>query len=198
MASQKISAYYRDEIVRNVMAHKFASERIQIEDMKAKLETLKDKRNDLGYELVYSEKARKQIQSLPKEWLPESNRVRVMVEDQGVKEVRFGNMRPVPYEDFSGGYSHVTSIVSPESEYFKAEALVEEAKEALRDFRREVGQQEREASSKVLAVVNSVTTTGKLIEVWPEVQQFMPEMAYSSSGGVPAEVIGSLNEYLNL
>lgn len=198
MASQKISAFVRDEIVKNVLAHKFVVERSAVSEKQAEIDRLKETRNNLGYEMVYSEAIRKALEKSPKGWFPTVRQVRVMVEDEGVSEVKFGKERLVPYEDYSGGYSRVTAIVSSDHPYFQANKQVDKLKEELRDYQRTVGDEERLASAKVLAVINSVTTTGKLIEIWPEVQSFMPEMVSSSSGGVPAEFIGDLNSYLNL
>ncbi len=198
MSSVRISAFIRDEIVANVLAHKFAVERATIAEKEGGLEFLKDERNKLGYEMVFNTAQRKRLNDAPAGWFPESHSVRVMVEDAGVQDVKFGKGRLVPYDVHSGGWQHVSAIVQSDDPYFIAEKRVNEAKEELKDLRSALHTEESAARARVFAVLNSVTTTGRLLEVWPEVHQFLPEMVSSSSGGVPAEFIGDLNTFLNI
>lgn len=52
----------------------------------------------------------------------------------------------------------------------------------------------REMNNKIRAVLNSVTTVKRLIEVWPEVESHIPEQAETT--GVPMVLISDLNQAL--
>lgn len=198
MSSVRISAAIRDEIIANVMAHKFVVESATVTEKEERIEALEKSRNQHGYEMVYSERARKRLEEAPEGWYPTATSVQVMVEDDGVVRVHFGRNRLVPFDHKDNNYNKVVAIVPGEHPYFVAQRAVDEARQDLADFREELNRQRRSTTARVLAVINSVTTTGKLLDVWPEVAPFLPEMVSSSSGGVPAEFIGDLNNHLNI
>lgn len=70
-----------------------------------------------------------------------------------------------------------------------------EKKEQLRD---KLTNEKSRAKSEAGAVINSVTTTGKLIQVWPEVEALVNELFTSDAAeqyvGLPAVVTPELNK----
>ena len=47
-------------------------------------------------------------------------------------------------------------------------------------------------------MIDSVTTTGRLIEVWPECVDLLPEGSMRAGALLPAVVLADLNKELNL
>lgn len=108
-------------------------------------------------------------------------------------------LRQLTNERDQAGYEAAFSEVdrkrlsaAPEGWFPKTSKAIKEAME------KDLQERERALRAKVKAVIESVTTVGRLVEVWPEVQDFLPEVMAGPKGNLPATLISDLNAELGL
>ena len=93
----------------------------------------------------------------------------------------FGDYKPSPYQ-FNLSTDH---------------EVVDECLK-LQEKRRELDEERNSLSIDVRAVLNSVTTIKKLIEVWPEVVELLPKVEAVPSSSLPAVLAHNLNKTIGL
>lgn len=200
MSSIRITAELRDGIVANALTQRFASVKLQIAEQDEKVRQLTKVRDQAGYEAAFCETDRKRLASAPEGWFPKDTKVKVAVEETNeVIEITFAEAQRVPYEVHNNRHgTHIASIIKPDHPYMAARNAVRDAKAILEAMQKDLTEQERGLRAKVKAVVESVTTVGRLVEVWPEVSDLLPEVHAGPKGTLPATLISDLNAEIGL
>lgn len=200
MSTIRINAELRDGIITNAITQRFAADRLQIAEQDEKVRLLTKERDQAGYEAAFSEVDRKRLAAAPDGWFPKDTKVKVAVEETNeVIEITFAEAQRVPYEVHNNRHgTHIASIIKPDHPYMAARNAVRDAKAIKEAMDKDLQERERALRAKVKAVIESVTTVGRLIEVWPEVQDFLPEVMAGPKGNLPATLISDLNAELGL
>lgn len=200
MSYIRITAEIRDGIIANAVAQRFAADKLAISEQEEHVRQLTKARDQVGYEAAFSEVDRKRLSAAPEGWFPKSTSVKVAVEETNeVIEISFAEAQRVPYEVHDKRYNtHIASIIRPDHPYMAARNAVRDAKAILDAMQKELSERERALRSRVKAVVESVTSVGRLVEVWPEVTELLPEVHAGPKGTLPALLISDLNAELGL
>lgn len=199
MASAKLTTTVRDQIVARLLRHRFSGEAAQlIADRAAFAERV--------YDAVFAKAQRDRMNALPKGWLPTTSQVTISFggtgrdsyaslylsgRDYGVLDSMLDTKpdtieRPVPSIQQQGCLKafEPTDALSVEHESLCDRAA--SLKSAIAEARSSIG-----------AVVNSVTTTGKLREAWPEIGTFLDDFEEVKLS-LPAVPTRELNALLDL
>lgn len=180
MASVKLTDYMRSEIVNRAVKHAFEKREAKLAGAADKL-AVRVMRHALGTKLYNA------MMDLPEAWFPTAGTTRVSV-CGAVEEFKHSKIR-VPYSKH--GYSVVADAVERGDPLAEAIETQVAAVGALRA--------DREAlTAKIKGILNTVTTTGRLLEVWPEVEPFLPAIAAPVDRTVPAVLITAINEEIGL
>jgi Nucleotide modification associated domain 5 len=197
MSVTRISAALRDHVVKGLLRHRFNAEQLVIDELLVKAEEVKARRLATGYGTVYTVAESAELLK-KRSWFRNVQKVKVQVEEEGVQEVHFSSSLPVPYEhgrDYSPG---VAAIIKADCDYLKLkveeDAIREDAKAQQQQLKKDLDA----LYVRAVSVIESVTTVKRLIEVWPEVQDFLPEENAGPQGGVPAVLVADLNSAFNL
>lgn len=199
MSYQRITAELRDGVIVNALSQRFAADGLLIAEQDERLRQLTIARDQAGYEAAFCETDRKRLSAAPEGWFPKTTTVKVAVEETNeVIEILFSEPQRVPYEVYDHRHgTHIASIIAPDHPYMAARAA-RDAKAILEAMQGELTEHKRALRAKVKAVVESVGSVARLIEVWPEAQQFLPEVHAGPSGNLPALLISDLNAELGL
>jgi Nucleotide modification associated domain 5 len=197
MSTIRITATIRDHIVSGMLRHRFSADQLKIDEARAALDDLKSRRKASAYGLIYSEKEREEL-ARRRSWFKCVSKVKVMIEDEDVTEFEFPEAMPVPYDHGKDYSASVAKIVKPDCEYLTLRAEEKVMKSEVDDAQRELDREQSALRTRAIAVIESVTTVKRLLEVWPEVQDFLPEENAGPQGGVPAVLVADLNSAFNL
>lgn len=165
-------------------------------------ETLEKEKLSLGtklYNIFYSETVRNQIEDLPKGWLPESNSISFRAPSCGYQcfyfsEIKAGNRESKRFLDKDNG---TISLTRENKTHCKILDLIE----TLTDKQDAYTTERKAAQTAAMALLNSVTTVNKAIEVWPEAEFFIRQAVsgYSKSNApLPVVMTENLNKQLGL
>jgi hypothetical protein len=200
MGYQRITAELRDGVVVNALNQRFSNERLGISQQEERVRQLTVERDKVGYEAAFSDIDRQRLKAAPDGWFPTDTRVKVAVEETNeVIEIAFDTPRRVPFEVHEGRYGTlIASIIKPDHPYIAARNAVRDAKAILEAMQQELKESERALRARVKAVVESVSSVARLVEVWPEAQELLPEVHAGTGGGLPAQLIADLNAELGL
>lgn len=200
MARSRITAGMRDSIVNGLMRHRFNLEELQISEQRKALEKLAERKHQLGYETAYSKAERDRMANLPKGYLPTNSSAKVGVEEGQVFEISFGSSQRVPFEHtwYGGNSVPIVAIIPPDHPYLLVQAEEQAASEEVLRLESALAELKRELHCRAVAVIDSVTTVKRLLEVWPEVHDFLPEENAGPVGNLPAVLVSDLNAALGL
>lgn len=130
------------------------------------------------------------LNKIPKSMFKTSDSVKIQIAG-AVKSFRMSEERPYEIE---GSYSEAILEVHDEnpeniSKYFDAKQKVSEWEKVKREF-----------TEEITAILDSVGSTGQLIQLWPEAEQYLPPFAADPSKGInlPALKTSRLNEMLGI
>lgn len=154
MSSIRLTNEMRSRIAKAVLEHRFGPEEKEIELDRKKL-------GSLVYDTLYDKFTQGLMAELPEGWLPTQCADHVYFAGQWVS-VEFGEPRRFLYEEFNT--SPKFGADDPVSKLFES---IESRKYKLREAR-------GEASAKVNGLLSEATTVKKLLEIWPEVEPFIP------------------------
>jgi Nucleotide modification associated domain 5 len=197
MSVTRISASLRDHVVKGLLRHRFNSEQLIIDELLTKAEEVKERRLLTGYGTVYTVAESAELMK-KRSWFRNVQKVKVQVEDEDVQEVHFSSSLPVPYEHGKEYSPGIAAIIKLDCDYFKLKAEEDAIRENVKAQQQQL-QKDRDALYvRAVSVIESVTTVKRLIEVWPEVQDFLPEENAGPQGGVPAVLVADLNSAFNL
>lgn len=176
----RLTNFIREQILDAVLKHAFA-------EREKALEAEKHALGDAVYNDTYPEPLRKQMAALPEGFLPTDSDLRVQFEGHRFTHVYFGERRRVAKcHDYSA--ARVYDEKHPLTLRY----------EAWKKAQDELGAEKSKAKSSAEAVLGSVTTVNKLIQVWPEVEQFARPFAKESPSRAIALPIKELNQSLGL
>lgn len=153
----KLTKALRDHIVERVDTVTFADRRAAIKQVEADL-------NARAYDFFVGDKNKELIQALPKDYFTISSNIRVKTLD-GETIGLTGEARPVPAVLT---YWHTVDL----------DGSVSDLSDDIIVFRRQYEQLSKDAVDvrhHIRCLVNSVSTLAKLKDVWPEVNEYLPE-----------------------
>ncbi|QVJ12920.1 hypothetical protein [Pseudomonas phage PSA20] len=176
----RLSNYIREQVRDAILAHSF-SDREKALDAREK-ELALEFYNDL-----YPEAIRAHMYALPNGFLEVRSSIRVQVVGESYHSLDLPEKKRV-----ADCWSH-----NPGKVYEADHPLGEKLRTYLKD-RAQFKREREEAKTGAWAVLESVTTVKKLIEVWPEVEQFARPFAVESPSRAIALPIKDLNARLGL
>jgi hypothetical protein len=197
MSSTRITAALRDHVIGGLMRHRFNIEELAITDLIKQADQLEVERKTVGYETVYSASDRETLSRKPS-WFPCVTRVKVQIEEGAVTEVHFSEKRPVPYDRGKDYSSAVAAIIHPDCAYLQLSRQEQQLRDEAKSQRAALEEKRRDLRARAVAVIESVTTVKRLLEVWPEVHDFLPEENAGPQGNLPTVLIEDLNQALGL
>lgn len=168
---------------------------------------------DRVYNSVYPKKDRELMESLPSGWVPESDCVALNMDGElrciywngslfGPYAWKAVDRMPHPFDRPNDlerriAYKHIwgrgRAQLKENAEEIRKDLI--EFNDKLENLRDEYFDAWRRAE----AVLNSVSTVGKLLKIWPEIAEFVPEEWYCPrKANLPSLPIAQLNEILDL
>ncbi len=197
MASQRIKADIRNALVSGAVKKAFADEEKQLEQMREDLGKLGKQKDDICYREAFEPAEYRKIKSLPRGWLPMDYDVKVQVSGSHVTQLKWSEARPVPHK-FTSYSSPVSRIIEPDNPALITMKEYKEAERGYEERRADLNKRKSELKVQVIAVINSVTTTGRLKEIWPECAELLPMGSESSGDMLPAIILKDLNKTIGL
>jgi hypothetical protein len=174
----------RDSISSAILEHRFKEAREALSARKQKLaEDIADQ--------VTTKKERDIMAKIPKGWLAETDSIRANF--NGCRyNFALSAPRPFPAIKFNSNFYSVGVTFSADSPIFhRWEAIEKESKQYSEEY--------SQRSKEIRAVLNSVTTLGKLFTVWPECEPIVKRLKFSAPVyPVPAVQLKTLNKALGL
>jgi hypothetical protein len=206
----RIRANIRDEIVQNLLNRRFMKENLEIDQLKEDLKAKERKMYDLAYKACFTEAQIAKMDSLPKGWLPIASHGKLRIEDPKnpenyrEEEAKWTDgfyyedegddgKRPVPFKNTLHGGGYYMNVITMDHPYVLAKEAHAEAYRELTSKQSALRDAKRAAEQKVLTIIESVTTIKRLLEIWPEVHEFLPELVSGEAGQVPATLISEIN-----
>lgn len=176
----RLSNYIRKQVLNAVLKHAFEAREKALEAEKFAL-------GDAVYNDIYPEPLRKQMDALPDGFLPTGGDVKVQFEGQRFTHVYFGERRRI-----AKSHEYNAAVV------YDAKHPLTVRYDAWKKAQDDLDAEKSKAKSSAEAVLESVTTVNKLIQVWPEVEQFARPFAVESPSRAIALPIKDLNARLGL
>lgn len=156
MASTKLTNSMRDAIVQRVLDHAFGDRERALKETEHRLAAK-------AYDRLHPKKIREAMAALPRDYLPMDDSIIVSV--SGCRHrLRLPEHRPAP----SGYDARRLSLMSDDKLSIEITKFASDH-EALENER-------REAEKNARAVLDSVTTLARLVQVWPEVEVFAADL----------------------
>ena len=183
MASIKLNATIRDEIIANVMKDAFKSE-------KNMLQALVHEFSLRVYNTLYTAAEQDMMKKLPKDLFYMREEVNTSLKAKGERDVvnfklEFKNAKILP---LAFQYRYNCDIIV-------ASELVSEADD-LNKQAAAIKEREGELRSKVHGVVMAATTVQRLLETWPEAKPYIPKHILETKPSLPAVIVKELNATL--
>lgn len=176
----RLNSFIREQILDAVLKHAF-------EDREKALKEEKHALGDAVYNDIYPKKVREQMAAMPEGFLPVDDDLRVQFDGEGYTQVYFGERRRI-----ANAHRHnAAKVFDAKHPLTLRFAKYQKELSALKA-------EKNNAKSSAEAVLGSVTTVKKLIEVWPEVEQFARPFAAESPSRAVALPIKELNKSLGL
>lgn len=184
MISVKLNSDLRRFITIDMMRHRFAEDDLHVASLYTALA-------GEVYDDVYRATDRERMLALPKGWLPRSNGISAQFgEDSGdFVRLRFGEVDGRRIIDrHRTGCARVYARSHSLSRKWFAYVVARDALKENRD----------EARKQIIAVLNSVSTTKRLADIWPEAVPFILNNVADTKRNLPSLEIASVNALLNL
>ncbi len=201
-SSKRINAEIRQTVIKNLIAKKFAEERLEVKRLEEEHVSLKQKRRSLAYKACFTKKQIEMLSSAPAGWfgLTDSGSIRIEHEPGNYedRDVSFGESMPVPYKNHWHGGKAFCAVIGKDHEYVKAHEAENDLKREIHKARDDLREKEHAATEKITTILNSVTTVKKLLETWPAVREYLPETVSGEGGGLPATMIDDINKEFGL
>jgi hypothetical protein len=188
MNNIRLSTTVREQIRRALLSTRF--------DKRTKeLEAAQDKLARDVYETAYDQTTRRKMNALPEGWLPETKSVwaRFGCIDFH-RELPDKKRLRVPFEKH-GHYGSSAALLAVDADHVLSKRH--------QDIRKELDAIQRERNDltrEIDAVLFSVTTANKLVDVWPEIRKTVEDICktYVASSNLPAPRVEFLNKTLGL
>jgi hypothetical protein len=194
----KISKYHREQITRAVLTHRFGAAALVLVNDRAALAAA-------IYDDLYPAAVRRKMKALPAGWLPFEEGITIQFGDSSrnyetlpFNGAVYGSASRVledPLERVSKlvGYSHSRNCAKV---YETGHAFCE-TYQALKARRVELEREIEAASRQTESAIASVSTFGKLLEMWPEIAPFAAPYD-NEPAPLPALPTATLNTLLRL
>lgn len=185
MASVRLTDYLRDQICKAVIGDRFEAQRKKIAKERRSIALA-------CYNKFYSRSIRAKMSALPDGWLPSESSIRV----------RLGGKHDYLQFDGSSYNSEIqkrflAKDIGPVALDLEATDSITERYRSCEDESKDIDAAERRLRQEIRSVLYSVTTTGRLLAVWPEVEPFLSNIE-PATVSVPAVPVAELNEKLGL
>jgi hypothetical protein len=175
--SQRLTEELKSSIIQSLVRHRFGAE-------KDKLEKQRPKIGDAIYKRSFVSRDRLKMASLPEGWLPTTTSVDAQV-GEFYRRFPLSDARPVPYSRDRSRCLISLDVADPLA------IRIQEFQDNWSDLMKRSDQARAEARS----IVDSVTTTNKLIKVWPEIEPFVP---VGKPANLPAVEVDKVNKTFKL
>ncbi len=182
----RLTNYIRESIARSAINHAF-------DPKKEALSVTEDALACVAYAFVFSKKETDLVGKVPEYWFRLDSCLRFNVGGQSIT-LKLKKGLPVPYGTKNGsdsGYHCHNLGVIPHGDLCDRIQAHAQALEAYKE-------QRRGAERQVKAMLDAVTTTGKLKEVWPEGEQFYSVYDDVAAPKLPALRVDEINAMLGL
>lgn len=188
MASIRLTVGMREDIARRIVAHTF--------DEKFKqLELRRQNFAPICYNHLYDyETTQKKMNELPDGWLAEHECINVRTNYGGFTFYFKGKDDNPIKKRFLWKHGHSLNLDYNKPEDIKLSNLISE----WQDNKRSYDEERQKAYKDAMAVLNSVTTINRAIEVWPEAEAFIKKFTVYGKANLPAVDMKRLNASLNL
>ena len=191
----------KEIILKKLLKHRFLKEAETVNKEYKRLA-------EVIYNDLLTKKEHEILESLPKEWVPETNNILIRFGDN-VQYLKFsGNnlvhrihnllevskkspvvLKKIPYK-YTGKFSpKVLKTYEPSSKLFKK---WEKINNKQMELRADVINAEVEAS----AIIDTVNTDKKLLEIWPEIEPFLPKQVTTKK--LPIVLPAAINKTFKL
>lgn len=206
----RIRAEIRDQTISNLLKKKFLQDDLKLEEMREALDKEEKELWKTAYETCFTRREIVMMEAMPAGWMPKAVSVHIRIEDPKNPanytdtQVYWGTVyaispedyeryaRPIPYKlKNSSAFAKVIPNTDP---YVVALNAYREHKKDFDKASADLRDRKHAAAAKVRTIIESVTTVKRLLEIWPEVQEFLPELVSGEAGQVPAEMIADINK----
>lgn len=198
----RLNTRIRDAVIAALLAKKYVKEDEESIRLREAMKEAKARARKMAYEEVFPQSIQTKMYALPEDYFPVMTYCNVRFYDPkdennySDETVTFGESMRVPFKAYRGNM--ISAVLPSNGKLAKALEKAREANREYTNFERELREKKRADRQRVAVVVNSVTTVKRLQEIWPEVVEFLPEEVSGPQGGVPAEMIASLNAEFGL
>ena len=195
--SERLTADTRKHIVDCMIRHRFGDE----------IDKLVSQRADLALAIyidVFPRKIRDQMNVLPDGWLPTSNNITVNIQGHYTSlyfsgKFNFGStINKYITNRQSERMRFPTNKLGRAVKNYGADTTIAQRYAEIRAQEDILEEQVVTAHHVATKVVNSVRTTGRLVEIWPEVKPFLPPPSKKQNNLLPAVPVETLNETFRL
>lgn len=205
MSMVRLNAEIRFKTIENLLNKKYAKDDLELEALYDKQQEADKAVRKLAYEAAFSAATRKILNDAADGFFPKEEQVTIRIEkgDGNYFDSRYsieddeGNGRPVPFRN-SRYMNNFAAVVDGKHPFAKAVDAHRDASTEYGTKANEVRNKKHADRRRIEVVLESVTTVKRLTEVWPEVQEFLPEMVSGEGGGVPTQIITDLNKEFGL
>lgn len=184
----KLTKWNRESIASRAVAHTYDPRKVAL----AKAE---DALAREAYAFLFPKAETNLVAAVPENWIRRDTCLRLNAGGERITLVLIGDGLPVPYRPKGGdgdyGYSCNQLGTIPHGDLCDRIQAHARAVEALKE-------QRRDALRKVTTMLESVTTTSKLKEIWPEGEQFYSYLEPAPGPAVPAVRVDEINTLLGL
>lgn len=185
MASVRLTNSIRDAIRIKVMNRAFDKLHADTKDQEHKLAAA-------VYRVAFTAKQRKLMDSLPQGWLPELNYMRVEFKEGtiGYTNLTVKDDEKLRVPNNKNNYNAIAVIESGH--------ILEEVALKWKKDKEDIRQRYEKTRLSVCAILDSVTTVKKLIDIWPEAKEFILPYMSESKCTLPAIQFKEVNKMLGL
>ena len=203
MTMVRLSGRVKEQIKVALIAKKYVNEDLEIDRLTQESETLEVEAKKLAYEACFSKGLRKIMEDAAEGMFPASNSCRIRVEKGSADNYSdetawFGEPKRVPFRNSHYGGSLFAAVINSDHPYIKAMAAATEKRNELSQRSGQIDEAKYADARRLYRVMDSVTTVKRLVEIWPEVAEYLPEEVSGPQGGLPTEVIDDLNKSFGL
>lgn len=198
----RLNSSIRDYVIRALLNKKFVKQDLGEQKLAETEKSAAEVSAKLAYEAAFTKDTRKILTEAAPGMFPFASSARIRIENSPGnyydKDFTFGENKPVPFRNSYHGGNQFAAVIPGDHPLAKALKAWEEAKKELEIAQQQLREEKSATRRKLETVINSVTTVKRLVEVWPEVQEFLPEVVSGNDGGVPAVLIADLNKEFGL
>ncbi len=182
--SEKLTTWKKERIVKDVMKYKFS--KVDLE-----LTQLEDKFSMEVYNATYTKEERQLLSSLPENFVKLVDSISANIA---------GCWSCTAFYNSLGERRKVRVPAIFKTMTFDGSSAIGLAGSQFTDKARDIRDEKGRVSANIRAILNSVTTTKKLVEIWPEVLPFLNTTTHSSvpNRALPVIRVSELNKMLGL